>query len=95
MWIRAVWREGDREEEGVIPSVWVSEKFVFWPPGTNAEKAVKNKEVPSSSWKRFDLIKIKHQAGKIYCLENIVFMFFIRFELQLLLHCVWFILETN
>lgn len=64
MWIRAVWREGDREEEGVIPSVWVSEKFVFWPPGTNAEKAVKNKEVPSSSWKRFDLIKIKHQAAK-------------------------------
>ena len=25
IWCRAVWKEDDQEEEGVIPSVWVKE----------------------------------------------------------------------
>ena len=40
MWVRAVWMEGDKEEKGVLPCSWLKDKYVFWPPGQNAEKAI-------------------------------------------------------
>jgi hypothetical protein len=31
MWKRAVWKENEVEEEGVLPSAWVEGKYVRWP----------------------------------------------------------------
>ena len=39
MWVRAVWIEGEREEEGVIPEVWIENKTVRWPDGINVLRA--------------------------------------------------------
>lgn len=66
LWIRAVWLEGKREEEGVIPDLWLKEDKVFWPPGTNATKAMANMLAPADNWKEFRLIKIKTKSGTTY-----------------------------
>ena len=47
MWKRAVWKEDSCEEEGVIPDTWTDGKHVFWPPGSNAEKALRERRTPS------------------------------------------------
>ncbi|XP_046577590.1 uncharacterized protein LOC124285407 [Haliotis rubra] len=62
LWVLAVWKEKVQEEEGVIPSSWVKGKYVFWPSGGNAQKALKNRREPSPSWSRFPLVKIKFQS---------------------------------
>ncbi|KAK3105745.1 hypothetical protein FSP39_004720 [Pinctada imbricata] len=62
MWIRAVWTEGDHEEEGVVPACWVKNKMLYWPPGVNAERAMKEKKEPSEKWKKFPVVKIKLQS---------------------------------
>ncbi|KAK8398573.1 hypothetical protein O3P69_004020 [Scylla paramamosain] len=48
MWKRAVWLEGKKEEEGVVPSSWVLEEnqTLFWPQGVNAENALHNQQEP-------------------------------------------------
>ena len=33
MWARAVWIEQDKEEEGVIPDIWIQGQTVRWPTG--------------------------------------------------------------
>ena len=71
MWVRAVWMEGDKEEKGVLPWSWLKDKYVFWSPGQNAEKAMRNNLVPTSSWKMFDLIRVKHRSGN-HCLLMII-----------------------
>ena len=38
-WCRAVWIEENIQEEGVIPSVWVDEHYVYYPSGINVLKA--------------------------------------------------------
>lgn len=63
MWARAAWREGTREEEGVIPSVWVQDGHVHWPPGANAIAALKEQRIPTKSWTEYPLIKIKFTSG--------------------------------
>ena len=35
MWARAVWIEQDKEEEGVIPEIWIHGQTVRWPTGLN------------------------------------------------------------
>ncbi|KAK3086755.1 hypothetical protein FSP39_022866 [Pinctada imbricata] len=64
MWTRAVWIEKGREEEGVVPSSWIKEDDLYWPPGVNAKKAMEEKRDPGDSWRKFNIIKIKHQSGK-------------------------------
>lgn len=44
MWSRAVLLERDQEEEGVIPSSWIQEGMVMWPPGVSAGKGTKRQE---------------------------------------------------
>lgn len=44
--VRFVWLERDQELEGVMPSSWVREGFVMWPPGVNASKAMKEQKNP-------------------------------------------------
>lgn len=65
MWVRAVWKEGEMEEEGVIPDIWVQGKCVFWPPGVAAAKALRERWEPTERWRKFKLIKIKLTASKI------------------------------
>ena len=59
-----MWKETE-EEEGVIPASWVNENVVFWPPGSNADKAMRKGEKPTEKWSRFRLIKIKLKSGKV------------------------------
>nr|XP_022307903.1 uncharacterized protein LOC111113905 [Crassostrea virginica] len=64
IWCRAVWKEDDQEEEGVIPSVWVKENTVMWPRGVNVLKAMKEMRHPDDSWIKFDLVKLKFSSAK-------------------------------
>lgn len=66
MWKRAVWLEGKKEEEGVVPSSWVLEEnqTLFWPQGVNAENALHNQQEPDpASWRKFMLKKVKITSG--------------------------------
>ena len=65
MWVRAVWVEKGREEEGVIPSVWLEDKTVRWPKGITAMRDLNNQEKPSKDWHIFPLRKIKCTSGTI------------------------------
>ena len=64
MWTKAVWVEGKREEEGVVPMSWVNKAamLLYWPP-KNAAKAMNEKRVPTEKWKKFKLIKCKISSG--------------------------------
>ncbi len=64
MWVRAVWRERNKEEEGVIPKSWVLDDMVHWPPGIDALKAMKEMRKPEEKWRKFPLIKLKLTSSK-------------------------------
>lgn len=64
MWVRAVWRERNKEEEGVIPKSWVLDDMVYWPPGIDALKAMKEMRKPEEKWRKFPLIKLKLTSSK-------------------------------
>ncbi|XP_061586866.1 serine/arginine repetitive matrix protein 1-like [Cololabis saira] len=69
MYVRAVWKEGDREEEGVVPQNWVDEgeKVVRWPSRfsvTKTEKAIRDRVEPEEDWLVFPLLKIKMTSAK-------------------------------
>lgn len=75
MYARAVWKEGEIEEEGVVPENWIDEKqnIVRWPrmSTTKTEKAIKEKQNPQDDWMTFPLIKIKMKSGKYrYCFNE-------------------------
>jgi hypothetical protein len=61
MWKRAVWKENEVEEEGVLPSAWGEGKYIRWP--NNVVKALRKKELPTKEWHTFPLIKIKCTSG--------------------------------
>ena len=63
-WIRAVWKEGTKEEEGTVPDLWIDEGFVLWPPVPNSLKFLKERRKPTDKWKKFPLVKIKIKSGK-------------------------------
>ena len=74
MWARAVWTENNREEECVVPSIWIDKKSstVFWPHGSNAKKALENMEIPDhKTWRKFPLVKIKMISGML-CIKVLV-----------------------
>ncbi|CAC5370508.1 unnamed protein product [Mytilus coruscus] len=58
---RAVSKEGDQEEEGVVPSIWITEDGLMWPREINAIRAMKELHVrhPDEKWGCFELIKVK------------------------------------
>jgi len=41
-WTRAVWIEGNQEEESVVPTSWIDGKTLRWPIGCSATKALKD-----------------------------------------------------
>ena len=60
-WVRAVWKEGEHEEEGAIPSCWINEheSSIHWPPQMNVLRAAHERRAPDESWHNFTLIKVK------------------------------------
>lgn len=66
-WSRAVWKEDGQEEEGVVPSIWisVSENVVKWPSRINAIRAMKELRHPEKKWECFELIKVKITSGML------------------------------
>jgi len=65
IWCRAVWKEGDHEEEEVIPTKWITDNYVHWPKVSNsgAIKAIRENWTPEASWDQFQLVKIKITSG--------------------------------
>lgn len=61
-----MWKEGKREEEGVVPTNWIDDdcKILCWPKVSNAEKLLKQGAEPRASWWRFPIINIKFTSGK-------------------------------
>lgn len=69
MWKKAVWLEGNKEEESTVPSTWIVEgsQILYWPSKVNAYKAlpVYSREDPDpKSWRKFLLVKVKIVSGK-------------------------------
>ena len=64
-WARAVWKEGEHEEESVIPSCWINEheSSVYWPPQMNVLRAAHERRAHDESWHKFILIKVKVKDG--------------------------------
>ena len=65
-WVRAVWVEGDTEEEGTVPDTWAKENMLFWPPVANSLRYLKERKEPTDKWKKFPIIKIKLRSGGLY-----------------------------
>lgn len=63
IWSRAVWLEGDQEEEGVILICWVKNKSVMWLLGINVLKVMREMKLLEEYWIKFDLVKIKFILG--------------------------------
>lgn len=61
-WARAVWKEGDQEEELVIPSSWIEGKSIRWPNSSSAAAALKEMRKPEKTWLKFNLIKVKFSS---------------------------------
>jgi len=64
-WTRAVWIEGNQEEEGVVPTSWIDGKTLRWPFGCSATKALKDQRPPEQKWLTFKLLKIKLQSSEL------------------------------
>ena len=56
-----MWMEGDREFERIIPSNWLCDGFVRWPPSNNAKPYLKRRDQPTEQSKSFPLVKVKPQ----------------------------------
>lgn len=73
MCARAVWKQGEIEEEGVVPENWIgrTKRIVRWPQmsTTKTEKAIKEKSNPWDDWMTFPIIKTKMTSGK-YCFDE-------------------------
>ena len=57
-WTRAVWIEGNQEEEGVVPTSWIDGKTLRWPFGCSATQALKDQRPPEQNRLTFKLLKI-------------------------------------
>lgn len=64
MWTVAVWIEGEREVEGVLPSAWVDKTTIRWPPkSAPVTKLFTVREPPAANWQSFSLVKVKFTSG--------------------------------
>ncbi|XP_048044336.1 uncharacterized protein LOC125267076 isoform X4 [Megalobrama amblycephala] len=63
-WVRAVWQEKKRQEEGTVPDSWVDPKnmLLYWPNVANATRYLKERRPPSDSWRKFPLVKEKMRS---------------------------------
>ena len=72
MYTKAVWIENGVEQQLTIPSIWIRNGYVYWPPVVNAEKAITELKQPKTSWKKFKLVKEKISSGMInnFCFQK-------------------------
>lgn len=59
------WKEGNQEEELVIPSSWIEGNYVRWPNSSSAAAALKEMRKPEKNWLKFDLVKVKFSSGML------------------------------
>jgi len=52
MYSRAVWKEGQRQMEGVVPTSWIASKCISF-PHKNARTAARMLTEPSDGWMQF------------------------------------------
>lgn len=71
-WSRAVWKEGSKTVEGVVPSVWICSEFVKW-PRKNERTAFKERAEPRGDWSIFQLVKVKFISGKYHLMVLVWF----------------------
>jgi len=64
MYSRAVWKEGQREMEGVVPTSWIASNVIYF-PHKNARTAARMCTEPSDGWQQFPLTKTKFSSGKL------------------------------
>ena len=70
---RAVWIEDDNESpySGAVPSNWINDGYVFWPPTSKVQSAFKKRSNPDiKTWKKFLLMKTKLQTDSLKEAEN-------------------------
>ncbi|XP_047123646.1 uncharacterized protein LOC124806625 isoform X6 [Hydra vulgaris] len=72
-WTRAVWMEGDDEEEGTILNKWVQGENVRWPVKINALRALSEGRSPNKNWLKFDLVKLKCCSNDHHTCEDFNF----------------------
>ena len=68
-WSRAVWYEGKKEFEDVVPSKWIQERngerVLLWPPhGQNEKHFLDERKEPEESWRCYKLKKVKTSNGE-------------------------------
>lgn len=71
----------DHEEESVVPTCWISDNCISWPPGVDATRSIRQCRKPSKSWTRYQLVKIKFQSGMhvVICQRLVVKMNYINY----------------
>jgi hypothetical protein len=65
-WVRAVWQEEKREEEGVVPASWIVNDVLHWPKVNDSKKAMLDGRKPGDGkgrWRDFPVIKEKIRSG--------------------------------
>jgi len=70
-WARAVWFEGKKEFEDVVPTNWIKtngdERVLLWPSSAdNCKSILENQEEPKDDWSSFKLKKIKITHGELF-----------------------------
>ena len=63
-WVLAVWEEKKKEVEGVLPSNWIIDDYVHWPPVLDASHLFTRRAEPEEKWHQFPLKKVKHTSGE-------------------------------
>ncbi len=81
-WARAVWIEGKKEEEGVIPVNWIEDTTVRWPRDLNVVRAMSQQKSPSVKWHSFPLVKVKATSSKYNIILTVL-----QCCLELIEHC--------
>ncbi|CAM4572385.1 unnamed protein product [Leuciscus chuanchicus] len=71
-WVRAVWQERKRQEEGTVPDSWVDTEnmLLFWPNIVNATRHLKERRKPSEGWRKFPLLKEKMRSDDFKECDN-------------------------
>ena len=78
MWARAVWTEEDnRTFIDCIPSNWISNKHVRWPPQkvsqSTSQRMLRTRANPTKDWQWFDLVKVKFTTDDKHEAKNRVY----------------------
>ena len=67
-WSKAVWLEGNIEEVGTVPTLWIENEYIRWPVGVNALRTMAEQKTPGEKWKSFPLVKVQLSSGNIFFL---------------------------